>query len=415
MEYLEFYLHQIYTMITYKIILYKSKTYKNGFHPVMLQASFNGRIKRISLDFEGTPKEWDDDKQRFRKNSPGYQTKNQKLDEVDLFAQSLNIGSVMERKKMTLEEFIQRLKHEDKQTKVFDFFDARIEELQRSGKAGNAFVYTCARNALWNYTNDANLFFEDIDYRFLQSFETDMRSRDCKNGGISNYMRTIRALYNEAIRRGLADQQSYPFSTQFNKSGYSIAKLKTSFNPRAMSEKDLEKLKNFTIEQYPEYGWAYRMFMFSYFEFGINFSDMARLTHDNLHGDTLVYTRKKTGKDYALPLHPEAKKIIELFSGKDYLFPIFSSFHKTEQQKLNRIMKKRKQFNKIMKEIGKLLDIKTKLTSYVARHTAATTMKRRGVSEDVISEALGHSDVKTTKHYLKKFGSKVLETAATKL
>lgn len=402
-------------MITYKIILYKSKTYKNGFHPVMLQASCNGRIKRVSLDFQAVPKEWDDDKQRFRKNSTGYQVKNQKLDELDLLAQSLNIGSVMERKKLTLEEFIQRLKNENKQAKVFDFFDLRIEELQKSGKAGNAFVYTCARNALRNYTDDPELFFEDIDYKFLKSFETDLRSRECKNGGISNYMRTIRALYNEAIRRGLADQQSYPFSTQFNKNGYSIANLKTSFNPRAMSEEDLKKLKNFSIGQYPDYAWAYRMFMFSYFEFGINFSDMARLTHNNLHGDSLIYTRKKTGKDYTLPLHPEAKKIIEYFDGKDYLFPIFSSFHKTEQQKLNRIMKKRKQFNKIMKEIANILEIKTNLTSYVARHTAATTMKRRGVSEDVISEALGHADVKTTKHYLKKFGSKVLENAATKL
>lgn len=402
-------------MITYKIILYKSKTYSNGRHPVMIQASSNGRIKRASLEFQALPKEWDDEKQRFRKNSSGYQLKNQKLDEVDLLAQSLNIGSVMERKKLTLDEFIQRLKNENKQTKVFDFFDERIAELQKSGKAGNAFVYTCARNALRNFKEDKDLSFDDIDYRFLKNFETDLRSRDCKNGGISNYMRTIRALFNEAIRRGLADQQSYPFSTQFNKNGYSIAKLKTSFNPRAMSEKDMEKLKNFPIEEYPDYAWAYWMFMFSYYEFGINFADMARLTHDNIHGDYLVYTRKKTGKDYTLPLHAEAKKIIEYFNGEDYLFPIFSSFHKSEQQKLNRIMKKRKQFNKIMKEIGKILDIKTKITSYVARHTAATTMKRRGVSEDIISEALGHSDVKTTKHYLKKFGSKVLETAASKL
>lgn len=400
-------------MITYKIILYKSKVYKNGCHPVMLQASCDGRIKRTSLEFEATPKEWDDDKQRFRRNSTNYQFKNQKLDEIDLLAQSLNIGSVMERKRLTLDEFIQRLKNENKQVEIFDFFDTRITELEKAGKAGNAFVYNNAKNALRNFSKNPDLTFEDIDYKFLRDFETDLRSRGCKDGGISNYMRTIRAVYNEAIRRGLADQQSYPFSTQFNKNGYAISNLKTSYNPRAVSDEDLEKLKHFNIEEYPEYTWAYKMFMFSYYEFGINFSDMVRLTHDNLHGDSLIYTRKKTGKDYTVPLHPEAKKIIEYFNGDDYLFPIFSAFHKTEQQKLDRVIKKRRQFNKVMQRIGLILGIRANLTSYVARHTAATTMKRRGISEDVISEALGHSDVKTTKLYLKKFGNSVLETAAS--
>lgn len=402
-------------MITYKIILYKSKVYKNGCHPVMLQASCNGRIKRTSLDFEAMPKEWDDDKQRFRRNSTNYQFKNQQLDEIDLLAQSLNIGSVMERKKLTLDDFIQRLKNENKQAKVFDFFETRIAELEKAGKAGNAFVYTNAKNALRNFAKKNDLNFEEIDYRFLRNFETVLRSGGCKDGGISNYMRTIRAIYNEAIRRGLADQQSYPFSTQFNKNGYAISNLKTAYNPRSISEEDLEKLKHFEIENYPQYIWAYKMFMFSYYEFGINFTDMVRLTYANLQDETLIYTRKKTGKDYTVPLHPEAKKILEYFNGADYLFPIFSALHKTEQQKLDRVIKKRRQFNKIMTHIGTILGIRDRLTSYVARHTSATTMKRRGVSEDIISEALGHSDVKTTKLYLKKFGNSVLETAASKL
>lgn len=401
-------------MLSFRFILYTSKTYKNGNSPVMLQATSNGQVKRMAVGFDATPKEWDEDKQRFRKNTTNFRSKNTKLDELEMFAQSLLTASILERKKLSLDEMMQRMKNESASANVAQFFDEKIKELQAAGSAGNAFIYTCAKNSLLKFAGD-KLTFSEMDYRFLTSFENSLRTNGAHDGGISNYMRTIRALYNEAIRRGIAEQSDYPFSTQFNKNGYSIAKFKTVRKPRALAPNDLELLKSFDYTQHPDLARAYQMFMFSFYEFGINFADMAHLTHDNIQDDYLRYTRKKTKKEYNLPLHSEALKILAWFGGKDYLFPIFTSAQKTEQQKLNRIMKKRKQFNKAMNKIGELLGIKTNITSYVARHSSATTLKRKGVSEDVISEALGHTDLKTTKIYLAQFDNQVLKSASLHL
>ena len=70
-----------------------------------------------------------------------------------------------------------------------------------------------------------------------------------------------------------------------------------------------------------------------------------------------------------------------------------------------------KQVNKDLKQIAKLLDIQSHITFYCARHTSATTLKRRGVSTDIISEALGHKNLEITQVYLSKFGSEVLDEA----
>ena len=98
-----------------------------------------------------------------------------------------------------------------------------------------------------------------------------------------------------------------------------------------------------------------------------------------------------------------------------YLFPILSSFHKTEQQKLNRIHKVIGKVNKYLKSLGKELKIDKKITTYVARHSFSTTLKRAGVSTSVISEALGHSSEKVTQIYLDSFENTQMSNAMQNL
>ena len=56
-----------------------------------------------------------------------------------------------------------------------------------------------------------------------------------------------------------------------------------------------------------------------------------------------------------------------------------------------------------MKEILPNLGIDKKATTYVARHTFSTVLKRSGASIEFIQEALGHTDIKTTESYLDSF------------
>ena len=65
-----------------------------------------------------------------------------------------------------------------------------------------------------------------------------------------------------------------------------------------------------------------------------------------------------------------------------------------------------------LKEVAAGFGINTEnLTFYSARHSYATALDREGVSRAVISQALGHSSVKTTEIYLAAFGDSVVDEA----
>ena len=151
---------------------------------------------------------------------------------------------------------------------------------------------------------------------------------------------------------------------------------------------------------------------------GINFVDMAMLTSKNIVNNRLIYNRKKTGKLINLPLIDEARAIIEIYdnnSSNSYLFPILSALHKTEQMKLNRLHKVITKVNKALKQIGEELDLPIKLTTYVARHSFATVLKRAGVSTSIICESLGHSSEKITQVYLDSFENSQIDEAMSHL
>ena len=48
------------------------------------------------------------------------------------------------------------------------------------------------------------------------------------------------------------------------------------------------------------------------------------------------------------------------------------------------------------------------IAAYTARHTFAVAMQERGESTEVISEALGHQDLTTTRNYLSRFSNEYL-------
>ncbi len=68
-----------------------------------------------------------------------------------------------------------------------------------------------------------------------------------------------------------------------------------------------------------------------------------------------------------------------------------------------------------MKEILLNLGIDKKATTYVARHTFSTVLKRSGASTEFIQEGLGHTDIKTTEQYLDSFDKETKRELASKL
>lgn len=400
-------------MINFKLKLYKGKTHNDGSHPIVLQLIQNRKTYRISTGYKATKKEFNDDKGLYKRSVDNYIVKNENLQDALLLTGRIIDDFRRKRKPFSIDIFKNRFKRNNNAVGVYEFFDEIKKELRLNGKLKNADVYYEAKRALLKYKPNINLSFGEIDYNFLKGYENYLLGvRRIKPSSASVYIRTLRAAYREAMRRGFVDIAYYPFKGELNPAGYSLANLKSTSQPRAISKEDLDKLKCFDFDANPKLIRAMNLFMFSYYAFGINLQDLAHLKKQDIYGKELRYSRSKTGEKFCFELNDEALKIIKRYDSESpYLFPILSDFHKTALQQKNRIHKVQGQINRSLKQVATVLEIDVNLTFYVARHTMATTLKRKQVSTDVIREVMGHQDVRTTQIYLAKFGSEVINNA----
>lgn len=85
----------------------------------------------------------------------------------------------------------------------------------------------------------------------------------------------------------------------------------------------------------------------------------------------------------------------------NYIFPILSG-KETELEVKKKAIRTAGAINRWMKKIAEALGIE-RVTTYTARHSFATVLKRAGANIAYISESLGHQDMKTTENYLASF------------
>lgn len=225
--------------------------------------------------------------------------------------------------------------------------------------------------------------------------------------------RTLRSAYNKAIKAKCAHKSDYPFDE------YKINKFDTKTQKRAIAKTEVLKftkeVDNIGKRQYVQL--SKDIFIFSYLCGGINFTDIANLTKANITNGRLHYIRQKTGKLIKLGISEEAMQIIKIWKRKQRLsIPILNTnIHKTPLQKQNRIHKMLGKINKNLKLIATQLNVDANMTTYVARHSFASVLKKSGVSIALISEALGHSDLSTTQVYLDSFDNEQIDTAMQNL
>jgi len=87
----------------------------------------------------------------------------------------------------------------------------------------------------------------------------------------------------------------------------------------------------------------------------------------------------------------------------------------TAEQRHARIKQEIKNINKYIRHIASAVGIEKDKTTYTARHTYSTVLKRSGASIEFISESLGHKNITTTESYLDSFEIELKKEFAKKI
>lgn len=386
------------------VVCYKSKRLSNGESPLMLQVSKGGKRQYQSLGVSVNPKFWDFSKNKPKSNCPNreYILKLILNKQAELQQRMLELNA--EQKEYTTTTLLHDEHRKFELKTVKQFYQELIEQYKANEKCGNRLIYKSSYNSINVFTNgNLEIPFSAIDVAWLNKYEKWLRSKGNKETTMSLMFRTLRSAYNKAIESKCARKSDYPFND------YRISKFDVSTEKRAIAKADVLKFStdvhSIGKQQYVQL--SKDIFIFSYLCGGINFTDIANLTKDNIiEGKRLHYIRQKTGKLIKLGLSEEALKIIKRYAveSKGYLFPILNAqLHKTPLQKQNRIHKMLGKVNKNLKLLAAQLGVEANLTTYVARHSFASVLKKSGVNIALISEALGHSDLTTTQIYLDSF------------
>jgi len=390
------------------ILCYKSKTLSNGEHPLMIRVCKDGKKKYLGLGISILPQFWD-----FEKNKPKRHCPNKVQIEKIIAEKSQQYANQLiefraENKSFTATTLLKSINKATNARTVGELFLFQIKQLKAEKRTGYAMSLLEVYNSLVKFNGHLDIYFSDIDITWLRRYEMWLRSEKAAENTIGRRFRTLRVLFNLAIEQNIVKSEYYPFKA------YKVSKLHKATAKRAISKGEIHDVIGYNCTEKDNYTrLAINLFAFSYYTGGINFVDMAYMTNDNLIDGRLIYTRKKTGKLIRLPLQPKAVEIIESYQilGSRHIFPILSEFHKSEQQQRNRIHKVITNVNKRLKEIGKELEIPIDLTTYVARHSYATVLKRAGVSTSIICESLGHSSEKVTQIYLDSFENSQIDAA----
>jgi integrase len=367
-----------------------------------LQLIRNRKVKLIRTRFRLFPDEWD----RLFDNSDI---------EPQSYLQSVKTGLDAELKLLvelarlleakgsyTVEQLIKLYVSNSFNGYFFPFADYTVKNLKADNRQKTAAVLQTARKSFEDFLCGQDILFDKIDSDLMRKYENHLKHKGVMKNTVSCYMRALRSVYNQAVRRGLTIQRN-PFVGVFTRIDKTVK--------RAVSENIIIRLKNKDLSAHKGLSLARDLFMFSFYMRGISFIDMANLRKNNIKSGYIVYTRSKTRQQLTVKLETCMREIISRYESQTingYLLPIYTAQNQINTNQL-------RNYNKRLKRISEMLGLKKSLSSYVARHTWATLALQKGIPIKIISESMGHENETTTRIYLASLGQSAVDKANEKI
>lgn len=233
----------------------------------------------------------------------------------------------------------------------------------------------------------------EFDGKFVRDFEHWLKTAiGCQNNSALKHMKNLKKVIRIALNDGRMEKDPF-VGIRFRREEVEVAFL---------SRDELERLisKEFSIKRLEQ---VRDVFLFCCLT-GLAFADVQQLSREHIIKDNndalwIRKARQKTGQMCHIPLLSAARRLIEKYehhpdcAGRHVLLPVLSN------QKMNAYLK----------EIADICGITKRLTTHVARHTAATVVfLGNEVSLENVAKILGHSDIKMTQHYAKVLDSSIM-------
>lgn len=283
---------------------------------------------------------------------------------------------------------------------LYEYAVRRAECKRQMGKESTADLYQAAGRHFWMFLGNKDMLVCEITPTLISDFQAYLQAKGLKINTVNSYLSTLRAIYNAAFDERPFQRKLHPFRKLKLRRDMTVKK--------PLSDRQVRKMAAADFRNRPDLALVTDLALFSFMTYGMPFVDMVRLTKKNIRGKEIVYNRHKTGVEIRIEITTAIEQLIRKYESaeSDYLFPVMFASATYRQYKAMLVA-----YNETLKQVGQHLGIHDNLTSYVMRYTWAAEARRLHVDIAVISQALGHTNEKTTRGYFNRLDQPDLNRA----
>lgn len=372
--------------ITY--YLYEFKRNRRGTAPIYCKLTTDGAERQqFSTGLYVTPDLWDKNSQCVRGTSEDAVLINRRLQDITVELKSIERKLYESDGNVSLDEIYSIYKNKTaNEHTLCGIFRERIKRMESlvgieySPSTLQKFreVFAHVERYIQNLYKSTDIPIRRVDYLFVKQFEDTLLSQGLKAITINKIMQRLRQMVVYAFKCNYIQQD--PF--------VEYRPLKERKRLVFLTQEELKLLEDYHFAQ-QRLEEVKNIYLFSVYT-GLAYHEAQALQPKHIvkgfdGRNWINLVRQKTDREIAVPLLPQAEKLIIWFK---------------ESCKVNEYVQPRisnQKVNSYLREIAEVVGIDKKLTHHTARKTFATTiLLYNDVPIEVVSKLLGHSDISVT-------------------
>jgi site-specific recombinase XerD len=380
----------------------KEKANAEGMAPIYCRITIDGKRCELAIKREVAISKWLPSKGYVKGSNEEARTLNTYIDTVRTKIYEHHKLLIDANKPITAEaiknSFLGLSQKANSLFKLFEEHNAKVKQLiGRDFAAGTYERYVTALKHLKDFAAHRyqlnEVFLTDVDHSFITEFDHYLRTKahNCCNNTAVKYIKNFKKIIRQALAKGLIKVD--PFLS------YKAKLKKVDRGYLTQEEIDAIQAKVITI---PRISQVRDIFLFQCYT-GLAYADIKKLSKEHIvkgtDGEQWISTRRaKTDTAINVPLLPEALAILDKYKAhpecynKGVLLPVLSN----------------QRMNGYLKEVADLCGITKNISSHLARHTFATTITlANGISLEVVSKMLGHTNLNTSRIYARLLDGRV--------
>ena len=240
------------------------------------------------------------------------------------------------------------------------------------------FTYNKVKAFIESQYHKKDVFLRELSTRFIIEFDHYLRvENNNQHNTAVKYCLNLKKVINSCVLKGLLSNNP-------------SRNYKTVYKDTPQVYLDAHEVNLIENARYskPNHLLTRDLFLFQCYT-GLAYTDLISLNNDEISNDNnnrnwIIKRRQKSGIVATIPLLPRAKDLLEKYQTvqhtKSGIFPYYSI----------------QKYNQYLGEIGDLIGLSKKLSSHVGRRTFGNLALSRGISINVISKILGHSNTLIT-------------------